>query len=112
MWVTQIETDSISRKLCFTSAHHFLKRTKHRIPFLVPQNSLVKGELSFCSNGTAINRTVEFVFQLSATVMREVDLFTRTSAGNWLISAVKLQNYFSNGNKYTPLYFRSYIVVF
>ena len=28
--------DLISREMCYTSAHYFLKRTKRRIPFLVP----------------------------------------------------------------------------
>ena len=88
-------------KCANTSAHHFLKRTKHIISFLVPSNSQVRGEFSFCSNGTAITRTVVFLFffQSSATVMREIDLFTQlltsVSAGNWLMSAIKLQNYFS-----------------
>ena len=66
----------------------------------VPKNSLVKGEFSFCLNGTALYSTAVllllFFFQFSATIMGEVDLVTQLSSNYHLwLSAIQLQHYFS-----------------
>ena len=80
----------------------------------VSKNSLIKGEILFCSNGTAINRTVVCFFSFKC-YGNEKSRFTQLFYSCWLetgLSAIKLVlNYFSvlhpycNGNKYYLLYF-------